>query len=72
MNIGRIILIALVFLCLLVGGILVIFAKLFANIGNSRNANDAYIHRKGLKIKLIGYVVLMFSLVFAIIQSFLI
>ena len=71
MNAGRIVLIVLVFLCLLAGGILVVFSKMFGKMGKGKKGNDAYVYRRGLKIKLIGYVVLMFALVFAIGQSFL-
>lgn len=73
MSAGRIILIVLVFVCLVVGAILAMFSKFFAPLGKKyKNANENFIYRRGLKIKLIGYVVLMLSLVFAISQSFLV
>ena len=66
MNVLKIILIVLLFACLVAGIFLACFGKMF--VSQKKNTSDSA-HRKQLRIKLIGYVLMMLSLVFAIFQS---
>ena len=66
MRVLKTILIVLVFACLAVGAVMAVFAKMF--VSNKKNTPDNA-HRKELKIKLIGYVLLMLALAFGIFQS---
>ncbi len=68
MSVFRKILIAMIFVCLVVGGFLAIFSKTL--VSKKRNTEEVA-NRKALKIKLIGYVFLMASIAFAIFQSLL-
>ena len=60
------ILIVLLFVSLFVGGFLVIFGKMF--VSKTKNT-ESVAHRKELKIKLIGYVLLMLALALGLFQS---
>lgn len=62
----KIFLIVMIFVCLAVGFALVFGGGLF--ISKKRNSPDVA-HRKTLRLKLIGYVLLLSSLAFAIFQS---
>ena len=61
----KIILIVLLFLCLIVGLALAFLPNVFVSNKNSKEVAE----RKALKVKLIGYVLLMMSLAFGIFQS---
>ena len=69
MKVLKIILIVLVFACLAVGFTMVFLSKTF--VSKKKNTSEAA-HRKELRIKLIGYVVLMLSIVFGIFQSLIV
>jgi len=66
MRVLKTILIVLVFACLIIGAILAFFGKNF--ISKKRNTAEVY-ERKQLRIRLIGYILLLLSLAFAIFQS---
>ena len=66
MRVFKTILVVLVFVCLAVGLVLAFGAKLF--VSKKKNTEEVAT-RKVLRTKLIGYVVLMASIAFAIFQS---
>lgn len=66
MRVFRIILISLAFLSLVSGVVLVFMSKIF--VSSKKNTNEVA-HRKVLRLKLIGYVLMMLSIAFAIFQS---
>ena len=66
MRVFKTILIVLVFACLLVGLVLAFGAKIF--VSKKKNTQEVAT-RKVLRTKLIGYVLLMASIAFAIFQS---
>ena len=66
MKVLKIIMIVLMFVCVAVGFFLVLFSS---TIVSKKNNTSAAAHRKELRNKMIGYVFLMFALVFGIFQS---
>ncbi len=68
MRVVRYIFIAMIFICLLVGLVMVFMNKMFVP---KKKYTEEVAHRKALKIKLIGYIFMMLSLAFAIFQSLL-
>ena len=68
MSVIRYIFIALIFICLIAGLVLVFFNKMFVS---KKKYTEEVAHRKALKLKLIGYIFMMLSLAFAIFQSLL-
>ena len=62
----KIFLIVLVFVCLIVGFVLAFGASMFVS---KKKNSDEVAHRKVLKVKLVGYILLMLALAFAIFQS---
>lgn len=66
MKVLKIILIVLVFICLAVGLVLAFGGKFFVS---KKKNTEAVADRKQLKIKFIGYVLLMMSFAFALFQS---
>ena len=69
MQVLKTILIVLVFASLAVGFTMVFMASAF--VSKKKNTSEVA-HRKELRIKLIGYVVLMLSIVFGIFQSLIV
>lgn len=69
MKVLRIILIVLLFACLAVGLVLAFLPQLF--VSKKKNTEEVA-HRKTLKVKLIGYVLLMCALAFGIFQSLIV
>ena len=65
MRVIKIILIILLFASLIVGAIMVIGARGFAEVGHKNQDNS----RRVLKIKLIGYILFMATFALAIFQS---
>lgn len=69
MRVLKTILIVLIFVCLAIGLFLAFLGKVFV----SKKKNTAEVQtRKQMRIKLIGYVLLLLSLAFAIFQSLII
>ena len=66
MKVLKTILVVLVFVCLVVGFAMVLGSKMFVSKKKNTEENA---NRKQLRIKLIGYVVLMLALALAIFQS---
>ena len=66
MVVFKYIMIALIFICLIAGFALIFGARMF--ISNKKNT-DEVAHRKELKLKLVGYVLLMVAIAFAFFQS---
>ncbi len=66
MKVLKTILIVLVFACLLVGLVLAFGSKIF--VSKKKNSEEVA-NRKALRIKLIGYILLMLALAFAVFQS---
>ena len=69
MRVLKTILIVLVFVCLAAGFFLVFFGDKL--VSKTKNTN-AVAHRKELRNKLIGYVLLMLSLAFGLFQSLIV
>ena len=59
-------LVVMVFICLVVGFVLAFGGKLFVS---KKKNTEQVAERKALRLKLIGYVVLLLALAFAIFQS---
>lgn len=68
MRVLRYIFIALIFISLIAGLIMVFFNKMF--VSKKKNTEEVAT-RKSLRIKLIGYVLMLLSLALAIFQGFL-